>query len=314
MNKTIIYKILIIILILYLIYIIELYLKYHKKNKLIYDYFENKDTSNIKEKIKKFENFIKNKLNLHKNITYETEENKYINNLKKLIEKYNYDIDNNNKILVLIACHIDSYNKFETLKNNIKYFKNLDICIINTSNLEFNKEVEKLCKNNNMKYMEKENDIYVDFGKWIHCLENIDYKKYDYIVFTNDSIYLTNKINYFFNLMVEKNKDLYGYNDSTELNYHYQSYLFGIKSISINKFLDLYKNNKKYIKKSKEHYSLIKNTELKLANFFDSKDCFLKISNFESNDKKNIYLKNYYLYNKLYSNNILPIIKLRQLK
>ncbi len=300
--------IIIFIVICYLIYEINIFLK----NKY-YENFAN-NNNNIKEKIKKFEDYIKNTSNLDKNKKFENEDNLYIKELKKEKEKYNYKVLENNKILILLACHIDSLNKFEVIKNNIKYFKKFDICIINSSNLELNENVENYCKNNNINYIEKENDIYLDFGKWYFGLKNINYKKYDYIIFSNDSIYLTHNLNHFINIMLKKNVDLYGYNDSNEINNHYQSYLFGLKSSSINKFINFFEENKKNIKKSTGNFSLIKNTELKLSNYFKSKDCYLKISKFKSINKSNIYFSNDYLYNKLYSNNILPIIKLKQLK
>ncbi len=294
------------VIIMIIIYKINIYLK-----KINNEHFDN---YNIKEKIKKFEDYIKNISNLDKNKKYENEDNLYIEELKKEKEKYNYKVLENYKILILLACHVDSLNKLEVIKNNIEYFKYFDICIINSSNLELNEVVEKYCKNNNINYMEKENDIYLDFGKWYYGLKNINYKKYDYIIFSNDSIYLTHNLNHFINLMCEKDVDIYGYNDSDEINNHYQSYLFGLKSLSINNFINFFEENKRNIKKSPGNFSLIKNTELKLSNYFESKDCYLKISKFKSINKNNIYFKNYYLYNKLYVNNILPIIKLKQLK
>lgn len=235
-------------------------------------------------------------------------DNLYISELKKTMNKYNYDLNKNKKILIIIASHINGKDKFITINNNIQYFKEYDILIHNSKDLLMNEEIKNYYNDKNIKYEESENNIYLDFGKWYKSLKNIDYEKYDFIVFTNDSIYLKNSINYFFNLMIEKNVELYAYNDSKAINNHYQSYLFGIKKSAIYKFINFFEERKKIIDLEGE---LIRNTEVKLAEYFDSKDCFLHLS--KLNVKDNIYFYDDKMYQKLYINNLLPFIKLKKL-
>lgn len=267
----------------------------------------------LEDKIKKFNNYIQNnnfEFNLNDNKIHEIFEDRYIIDIYNYMNTNNYHFNKNKKILVIIATHISDTNKFDIIKNNTKYFKEHDIIINNSSGLNLNEEIKTYCENEKIIYQESDNDIYLDFGKWYKTLNTIDYNKYDYIVFTNDSIYITYNINHFFNLMVDKNVELYGYNDSSEINYHYQSYLFGIKNISIKKFINFFEENKRFINCTND---VISNTELKLANTFISKDCFLHLIDFKSSQNKNIYYCNNNLYKKLYLHNLLPIIKLKKL-
>ncbi len=267
----------------------------------------------IEEKIRDFNNYIKNnnfEYNLKDLKIDEIYEDRYIVDMYNYMLEHNYTYNKNKKILVIIATHISDQNKLYTIKNNIKYFEKHDIIINNSAGLELNEEVKNFCENEKIIYQESENDIYLDFGKWYKTLKSINYNNYDYIVFTNDSIFITYNINHFFNLMIDKNLELYGYNDSSEINYHYQSYLFGIKNTSIKKFLNFFEENRRYIFSI---YDVVRNTEIKLANIFISKDCFLHLIDFKSTQSANIYYCNDNLYKKLYLHNLLPIIKLKRI-
>ncbi len=263
--------------------------------------------------VQTFRNFILQndfEYNLNHNKQHEIIENNYIIELHNQTIMYRKKYDHQEKLLIIIATHITDHNKFDTLKNNIQYFLQHDVIIVNSANLPLQNDVQQFCQLFNIQYFEVENDIYLDFGKWNNVLSQIIYDSYDYVVFTNDSIYLTSSIDHFFNLMVTRNVELYGYNDSSEINYHYQSYLFGVKKTSIEKFKIFFQENKKYIHTV---HDLIENTELKLANTFVSKDCFLHIIDFKSCQTINIHFRNDNLYKKLLLNNILPIIKLKRI-
>ena len=139
---------------------------------------------------------------------------------------------NKYNILGLVANHTNSSIKYNISLSNISLIRKYlnDIIIIDSENELF---AEKLCMeyhndNKIRDYLFTPNNCYYDFGKWIYALENIHYEHYDYILFINDSIILTDNMdNYFYYIQnVMNNVNIYGYNDSTQIQYHYQSYLF----------------------------------------------------------------------------------------
>jgi hypothetical protein len=221
--------------------------------------------------------------------------------------------ENTPKILTIIACNTDSKIKADTTVNNLHYlnYLNNDIVIINTSGIQFGDELkEKVSKFPFVKQLfEIPNDCYLDFGKWIYVLNNYDYSSYDYVVFTNDSFIIKSRINCFFNKMIAKNVELFGYNDSTQLRYHYQSYLFGVKKDAVCKFIDLFEEKKHLIRGSE---SLVYNTEILMTDYFSTKDCFLHIGYIPMNQGMNIFFTNDVLYNILFKKRLLPFIKVKR--
>ena len=241
------------------------------------------------------------------------EENQYINKTTREMKLNSYHISfhHKKKILTIIACHTNNLLKYNTIMNNIKYFCfiNNDIIIINSLGENYSNQLKETLKNHIKSYYEIPNNIHLDIGKWIHVLKNVDYTSYDHIVFTNDSFLINSSIAHFFNKMIKTNVELYGYNDSTELKYHYQSYLFGIQIAAIDKLIKLYLTKKHLL----VHYdAVVKNIELNLVNTFKTCDCFLKIGNLY-NQGRNIFFKNDKLYKKLYSTKLLPFVKLKTL-
>jgi len=222
--------------------------------------------------------------------------------------------ENTPKILTIVACNTDSIIKLKTTVNNLYYlnYLNNDIIIINTSDIQFgNKLKNKLSKFSNIKKIfEIPNDCYLDFGKWNHVLDNYDYSNYDYIVFTNDSIFIKSSINCFFNKMIDKNVELFGYNDSTQTRYHYQSYLFGVKKDAIHKFIKLFEEKKPLIRNSE---TLVHNTEVLMTDYFSTTDCFLHIGNIPMHKGMNIFFTNDKLYSILLKTRLLPFIKVKRL-
>ena len=244
------------------------------------------------------------------------------------MKKNGYNPSNNTNIrfLTIMACHTNSKLKLDSAINNLKYltFQNNDIIIINSDNVEYASQLKYATNNkdntadntadntnNNIKYLTIPNDKCCDFGKWVYSLNNINniQDKYDYVVFINDSIIIKSSINHFFNIMANKSVELYGYTDSTEIRYHYQSYLFGISSKSCYKLIDMLNNNRSKINTFND---LIVNMELPLIDAFTSHDCFIKLGRNPENIGKNIYYDNVALYTRLFYNQLLPFIKTKK--
>jgi hypothetical protein len=240
--------------------------------------------------------------------------NTYLSLKDNQIKKNSYNIDNNNiKYLTLFACNCDSNIKLATIKNNIKYlnFFSMDVILINSSNLPFNSKIQQLCLGmENVKYVEIPNNCTLDFGKWVHCLNNFDYTIYKYIVFINDSFIIHNPITFYFNLAFKKNVELFGYNSSTQLRYHYQSYLFILRNDAIYKFINNFNSKKQLINNQND---VINFYELNMTDWFDTKDCFLDIGFFIQNKYKNIFFTNDKLYNILKIIKLLPFTKIKRI-
>lgn len=218
----------------------------------------------------------------------------------------------NMKILTIMACHTDTSLKLKTILNNIRYFRfiNNDIIIINSSHTKYSKALETACKVRGLKYIEIPNSSHLDVGKWMHVLKTTSIHQYNFVVFTNDSYFINNSICHFYNKMMTINVELYGYNDSTQISHHYQSYLFGVKSEAIHKFITHYESHKNLLT---DYLSVVSNIELKLMNIFKTKDCFLKIGNFYHHKDKNIFFNNDRLYSQLTKYGLLPFFKLKRL-
>ena len=249
--------------------------------------------------------------------------NLFIKNYNTIVSN-NYECKNTNhkKFLTIFACHTKSLLKYNAIINNIPYliFPNNDIIIINSSNEKYSDKLKNYIStnsdNNNkiIKYIEIPNDKYIDIGKYIHVLNVIETddsmkKDYDFVVLINDSIIIKKSITHFYNMIIKMNKELYAYNDSSEIKYHYQSYLYAIKYNAIHKLLDYFKYHKFEINGYKDVIDII---ELELTGIYaNNRDCFLKIAKLPCNINKNIYFHNDALYNLLFNNGILPFIKIR---
>jgi hypothetical protein len=241
--------------------------------------------------------------------------NKYMQFKQQQKNNNNFSPDlNNKKYLVIMACHCDTDIKLNTIKQNLHFFafENTHKIIINTTGLEKNNNLSEICsRHNNTKYYEIENSSYYDFGKWLFILKNnINYNDYDYVVLTNDSFIIHNSINHFLNLMVKYNVELYGYNDSTQNNYHFQSYLFGLRKDVIQTFIENISNPKLTITCQND---VINNFELKMVNWFKTYKSFLKIGNFKLQNGHNIFFTNDELYLPLKKSGLLPFTKLKRI-
>jgi hypothetical protein len=236
---------------------------------------------------------------------------KYLN-FKKVQQNNNKNSpdENGKKYLVVMACHCYSELKLNKIRQNLKFFafQNVDKIVINSSNLSYGNNLSEICgKHNNTKYCEIPNSSYYDFGKWIHVLKNeVNFNNYDYIILTNDSFIIHSSINHFLNLTFKYNVELYGYNDSTQIRYHYQSYLFSLRKDAVQIFIDKVSNLNLQIKNKQD---VIDNFEIAMTDWFSTKKCFLKIAN--SND--NIFFTNDKHYAILKKSGLLPFTKIQRI-
>jgi hypothetical protein len=223
----------------------------------------------------------------------------------------------NKKILAIFANHSNSYVKNIISLHNLSIIEKYvtDICIIDSENEEFSMKL-----NNNLKDKDKiinyffiKNDTYYDFGKWVYGLNNIkSLNSYDYILFVNDSIIITPDIDKYFNYIdnfLESNINLFAYNDSTQLQYHYQSYFFIIKPFIAKELIKLFEERKPFIDSLQ---SLIENMEFSLTEIDNNHDCFIKIG-IQFNHMQNIYWTNEDLYSYLLSINHFAILKYKRI-
>ncbi len=220
----------------------------------------------------------------------------------------------NARFLTIIACHTTSLAKVRTILNNLKYlvFATNRIVIVNSVGTAHGKILREAIEKSSLdiEYKEIPNDSCLDCGKWMHYINNYYKKTHDYVVFTNDSYLIHGSVQHFYNAMYKRGTELYGYNDSTQIRYHYQSYLFGIKNNFIHKFCNHFERVKKRLK---SYMDVVGNIELQLTNIYASRDCFLKIGNLRGNVDKNVFFNNDSLYFQLKSQNLLPFTKLKRI-
>ena len=279
-------------------------IQHGKRNLLVY---KDKKKINIQNRKKCLGN------NLNDNIKQLIELRKMIDykNKEKLDNSYN-PVYNNKKLLLLMATYTDNELRYNTILNSTNYFDTnaMDIMVANSKSLKYSDQLSSYYKSKNIAYYEIENNGHIDFGKYIYLLSQIDYSLYDYVFFINDSFTIEKPITHFINLAIKSNTELYGYTDSTEQNYHYQSYFFSIRSDAINKFIDMYNSKKDLIK---TYDDVIQNFELKMIDYFSSHSCYLKIGNIFLNKGLNIFFNNDFLYEILKKNGLLPFVKLRRI-
>lgn len=217
-------------------------------------------------------------------------------------------------MLIIIACHSNTELKCKSLLNNLCFFLQVQgakILIVNSAGtLDPKHDLFHFFHNNKIQYIETPNEKSLDFGKWDKALSLDENCTFDYFVFTNDSIVIQSPITHFFHLFLKSNTEIYGYNDSSEYKYHYQSYLFGLKREAIPQLICLFDSKKHLLHCSDD---VVRHLELNLANTFKSKDCFLKIANCAGNEGKNVFFKNDTLLHQLQETQLLPFVKIKRI-
>ena len=239
-------------------------------------------------------------------------ENTFIEHRIKDVKEYSKPLEIEKRFLTIMACHSNSPTKLKTIENNIKYFKihNNDIIVINSKDESHSKATREIVESQVLGYFEIPNNSHLDIGKWNHVLRNFDLTPYDYIVFTNDSFIIKGSIIHFFGKMIRTNVELYGYNDSTQVRYHYQSYLFGIRKDAVFKLIRHYLSRRHLLTC---YDQVVEHIELNLTRLFNTKDCFLKIGYFQGQFEHNIFFNNDRFYKKLLKTKLLPFVKLKRL-
>lgn len=199
-----------------------------------------------------------------------------------------------------LVININNINK---LKSNFK-----KIIIIDLEN-EFSLKLKELIDNDivykfilNNKYP---NNPFIDFNneKIIYLLDNLDeinFKNNFYVTFISDNYIYTDPLLNYFNYVNEHNLEFYSMTDSTEERYHFQLYLFSIKSTSVVKF-------KNYIKIYNP------NIYIDVLKIFETKMSYLKIAYIDINYENNIFYNNNILYETYVKLNLLPIININKL-
>lgn len=209
------------------------------------------------------------------------------------------------RILILIATHADTPLRKLAIHQNLRFLRNLSssIVIVNTKGTyNISKEDKDLT------YLEIENDIMYDFGKWTYGLKHTDLSPYDFILFVNDSIFINKDISAFVHQGTKESVELYGYTDNRDHIPHYQSYIFMIRIDAIPKFIHMVESKKSLIH---GYHDLIRHYELVMRYYFSSHGGFLPISTISP---KNIYSpKMKSLYTLLRQHNVIPFTKLKQL-
>jgi hypothetical protein len=270
--------------------------------------FKQADAMRIKNETIKINNLIKN----------EEETNNIINgtNNFQLVETNSNIIckrDENDKILVLISCHTDNLMRLDAIRRIMVYLRNvenIDIIIVNTKDAPFSNMVCNKYKDRYLQYYEIPNDNFFGFSKWYYGLIHSNFMNYKFVTFINDSFLIHNDITHFFEHTRYKNVDFYGYNDSTQVVPHYQSYLFSIKNTAIPKFIQMFHDKKKFIN---SYMDAVYHYELQMFNYFPDHDCFLKIGNLPFHRGKNIFAQNDLLYIPLRNSGLLPFTKLKRI-
>ena len=245
----------------------------------------------------------------------------YDGEMKRIIQKTRVvpnvpstNVHPNVKFMTIIACHPDSILKVKTTMNNIQRltFLTNTIVVVSSNDAKYSDMLQSLVSVNapHVHYAGIPNTPHLDIGKWVYFINNYYEGTHDYVVFTNDSFLIQQPIYNFYNMMVTRNVELYGYNDSSQIKYHYQSYLFGIKNNHLDRLLTHYERIKH---KLKTYMDVVTNIELELANIYVSKDCFLKIAYYKDHTGRNVFFNNDELYNLLQRANVLPFQKLKRI-
>ena len=220
------------------------------------------------------------------------------------------------KFLTLIACHTNTELKLKSILQNLKYLKfgGNKIVIINSIDSEFNEQLKENVRKTypEIEYIEIPNNSQLDVGKWMSYLKNnFTGTSFNYVTFTNDSYLLDGSLLHFYKGALDSSKDLYGFTSSTQVHYHYQSYLFAIRPKALGVFI------KHYLKVSpslQDYMSVVGNIELQLERIYrHSRAVLMDLGSFPGNTGRNIFFNSDTLYAKLRDMGILPMIKIKRI-
>jgi len=148
------------------------------------------------------------------------------------------------------------------------------------------------------------NDKFVCHGKWIYCLNKIDYAIYKNVILTNDSFIINRSLTDFKSL-INPATEMVALLESLQIKRHYPDFLLAYNIRGIRKILKYYEENKHLIS---DFQSVIENYEVNNSTIFNNVEVLYKnpsgfIGNVHFDDT---YVKEY-LYNKNY-----PIVKIKK--
>ena len=187
----------------------------------------------------------------------------------------------------------DSDIKYHVNRNNYNNLnKNFTKTISFDIDSDYSKDFEYIKYNKDSSFNEK----------ILFILENILYESFDNITFISDKYIYCDDLESYFNYVDKHNLDFSSYTDSSEIEYHYQSYLFTIKISCINTMIKFLKEN--------ISNKLFGNSFLSI---FDNKVPYMKLAYLDSNLNTNIFFDNDDVYEFLLDNDLLPIINITRL-
>ena len=250
---------------------------------------------------------------------YTTRNRRNVREMKEIIRDYHQlkELPSLGNFLTLIACHTDRELKLNTIKNNLPYFNfsGNKVVIINSSDCQYNKTLKDYIQITypDINYVDYPNSSQLDMGKWMSYLkDHLRGQMYNYIVFTNDSFLIQGSINHFYNGATQSMKDLYAFTSSSQIHYHYQSYMFAVQMSSIRKLINYY-NRVKH--KLTDYMSVVGNIELQLYKLFrPACGAVLNLGTFPGNTGRNVFFNNDSLYSHLREIGVLPMIKLKRIE
>lgn len=132
------------------------------------------------------------------------------------------------KILCVVAVHLDSYLKIDTLINNIPYLNEISakVVVVASELPDLGYRSSELREAlDTVEYHVRPNDpVRVCYDKYQFYLENNDYSRYDRIILTNDSYYIYRPLTAFRRYCL-LDKECVAFSASNERSYHLTDYL-----------------------------------------------------------------------------------------
>jgi hypothetical protein len=213
--------------------------------------------------------------------------------------------------ICIIACHSDSDIKKDTLKNNIKYLKEISSKIVIVGSAEFPIDINYY-KDDDFEieilyFANDDNLCYKKYFGW-YITENINnlFKKYNNYILVNDSIVITRSL-YDFQEIFFPNMEMTGIVASGQLAYHYQDFLRRYNFEGLKKIMTLIQQN---LYKHHKVFDLIVQCEVNSMCIFTTHNTNVLYEN--KNSSINIHYDDSSIREYLFNRNY-PIIKLKKI-
>lgn len=180
-----------------------------------------------------------------------------------------------------------SYFNQKTIPSFIKYYlfeikRHVDDVILVTNKKKLLQSELELLNSQGIRILFVKNKGY-DFGMYYQAMQEFEVSGYDEITLSNDSCYLINKLDPFFEWFRKSDLQMAGLLDSTQGDYHIQSYFLSFKGLGVTHLREYLKQNKIIRNKSAviNTYEVGLSTSfsaagLKLGSYYQSKDYSVK--------------------------------------